>query len=96
MEVSRRDFIQTALLGGAAFSLGGCGFGPGRFEEDSAGPTLWYRRPAGEWNEALPVGNGRLGAMIFGGVGGGVARERIQLNVDSLWAGSPLDRERKV
>jgi len=92
MEVSRRDFIQTALLGGAAFSLGGCGFGPERPVQGSPGPNLWYRHPAGEWNEALPVGNGRLGAMIFGGVG----KERIQLNLDSLWAGSPLDRERRV
>jgi len=53
---------------------------------------LWYGQPAGEWNEALPVGNGRLGAMVFGGV----ADERVQLNVDSLWAGSPLAREREV
>ena len=49
--------------------------------------TLWYRRPAQEWTEALPVGNGRLGAMVFGGVG----RERLQLNEDTLWAGGPYD-----
>ena len=52
--------------------------------------TLWYRRPAREWVEALPVGNGRLGAMVFGGV----ARERIQLNEDTLWAGHPVERDR--
>ncbi|MGH9916929.1 MAG: glycoside hydrolase family 95 protein, partial [Pyrinomonadaceae bacterium] len=46
---------------------------------------LFYKRPAANWNEALPIGNGRLGAMIFGGV----AQERIQLNEDTLWAGSP-------
>ena len=46
---------------------------------------LWYRRPAGSWNEALPVGNGRLGAMVFGGIG----TERLQLNEDTLWSGSP-------
>ena len=46
---------------------------------------LWYRQPARDWNEALPVGNGRLGAMVFGGV----ARERIQLNESSVWEGSP-------
>ena len=49
--------------------------------------TLWYRQPAQEWTEALPVGNGRLGAMVFGGVG----RERLQLNEDTLWAGGPYD-----
>jgi hypothetical protein len=48
---------------------------------------LWYRRPASAWEEALPVGNGRLGAMVFGGV----ARERIQLNEDTLWSGGPRD-----
>ena len=48
------------------------------------GLVLWYRQPAREWNEALPVGNGRLGAMVFGGV----ARERIQLNESSVWEGS--------
>ncbi len=51
--------------------------------------TLWYRRPANEWIEALPVGNGRLGAMVFGGVD----RELIQLNEDSLWTGEPFQRE---
>lgn len=51
---------------------------------------LWYKQPAATWNEALPVGNGRLGAMVFGGA----ASERIQLNEDSLWAGSPVGRDR--
>lgn len=49
--------------------------------------TLWYRRPAQVWEEALPIGNGRLGAMVFGGV----ADERLQLNEDSVWDGAPLD-----
>ncbi|TDJ68677.1 MAG: glycoside hydrolase family 95 protein [Planctomycetota bacterium] len=53
--------------------------------------VLWYEQPAERWVEALPVGNGRLGAMVFGGVG----HERIQLNEDSLWAGAPLPRNRK-
>ncbi len=44
---------------------------------------LWYRSPAKEWTEALPVGNGNLGAMVFGGV----QRERLQLNEHSLWSG---------
>ena len=49
--------------------------------------TLWYRAPATQWVEALPVGNGRLGAMVFGGI----HQERIQLNEDTLWAGGPYD-----
>ena len=47
--------------------------------------SLWYARPASHWNEALPIGNGRLGAMIFGGL----TEERLQLNEDSLWSGKP-------
>ena len=47
--------------------------------------TLWYTKPAAEWVEALPVGNGRLGAMVFGGP----ACERLALNEDTLWAGGP-------
>ena len=50
-------------------------------------PTLWYAKPAGKWTEALPLGNGRLGAMVFGGTG----TERIQLNEESLWAGSSFE-----
>jgi alpha-L-fucosidase 2 len=54
----------------------------------SAGrPALWYDRPAANWNEALPLGNGRLGAMVFGGVN----RERLQLNEESLWAGCRVE-----
>src|ERR1700749_3313223 len=48
---------------------------------------LWYRQPALKWTEALPVGNGRLGAMVFGGV----FDERIQFNEDTLWTGHPHD-----
>jgi alpha-L-fucosidase 2 len=49
--------------------------------------TLWYERPASRWVEALPVGNGRIGAMVFGAP----AQERLQLNEDTLWAGGPYD-----
>ncbi|MHA6482878.1 glycoside hydrolase family 95 protein [Paenibacillus sp. strain BS8-2] len=48
---------------------------------------LWYGEPAANWDEALPIGNGRLGAMVFGGVG----MERLQLNEDTLWSGFPRD-----
>ena len=46
---------------------------------------LWYRQPAERWVEALPVGNGRLGAMVFGGT----SSERIQFNEDTVWQGEP-------
>src|SRR5260370_25634398 len=55
------------------------------FSQDSL--TLWYRRPASLWVEALPVGNGRLGAMVFGGI----AQERIQFNEQTVWTGEPHD-----
>jgi alpha-L-fucosidase 2 len=50
--------------------------------------TLWYRRPAAHWEEALPLGNGRLGGMAFGDP----SHERIALNEDTLWSGYPMDR----
>jgi alpha-L-fucosidase 2 len=46
---------------------------------------LWYRQPAQKWTEALPVGNGRLGAMVFGGT----EHEQLQFNEDTLWTGEP-------
>ena len=49
------------------------------------GHTLWYDRPAMTWTQALPVGNGRLGAMVFGNP----AVERVQLNEETIWAGQP-------
>ncbi len=49
--------------------------------------VLWYKHPAKEWVEALPIGNGRLGAMVFGRV----AEELIQLNEETLWTGGPVD-----
>ena len=52
---------------------------------------LWYNKPAGIWEEALPVGNGRLGGMIYGGV----ELERIGLNEETLWSGHPRDTTNK-
>jgi alpha-L-fucosidase 2 len=49
--------------------------------------TLWYKQPARNWNEALPVGNGRMGAMIFGNP----SEEHLQLNESSLWSGGPVN-----
>ena len=62
------------------------------FSQEASPPTepltLWYRRPATKWEtEALPVGNGRLAAMVFGGID----HERIQFNEESVWDGAPGD-----
>ena len=59
----------------------------GGAEDASTGPVLFYLQPAQKWDEALPIGNGRLGGMVFGGV----PAERIQLNEDTFWSGGPYD-----
>jgi len=59
-------------------------------EEEWNRLKLWYDEPAQKWTEALPVGNGRLGAMVFGEV----ENERLQLNEDTVWAGQPIERDR--
>jgi alpha-L-fucosidase 2 len=54
--------------------------------------TLWYDEPAAKWIDALPLGNGRLGAMVFGGgEDGAVNQETVALNDDTFWSGKPLD-----
>lgn len=57
------------------------------FSQSGIDPTLklWYNRPAANWNEALPIGNGRLGAMVFGEP----AKEQLQLNEETVWSGGP-------
>jgi len=56
-------------------------------ESNGPGATLWYRQPAQQWLEAMPIGNGMIGAMVFGGV----PQERIALNESSFWSGRPHD-----
>src|ERR1017187_4134424 len=53
--------------------------------------TLWYQKPAVLWTDALPVGNGHMGAMVFGGA----AQERIQFNEHTVWTGEPHDYSHK-
>ena len=77
---TRREFtkLAPAVLAGASLR-------PAHAEPALDQPVLWFNKPAGTWTEALPIGNGRLGAMVFGGV----PDERLQLNEDSLWSGAP-------
>jgi alpha-L-fucosidase 2 len=56
--------------------------------QDDGALKLWYRQPAREWVQALPVGNGRLAAMVFGDI----RKEHIQLNEDTIWSGDKHDR----
>lgn len=60
--------------------------------EESVPLKLWYASPANNWNEALPVGNGHLGGMVFGGV----EEERVQLNENTLYSGEPSTSYKKV
>src|SRR6478736_862369 len=69
-----RSFLLSLLLLGSAFAA-------------PAPLALRYTQPAEKWTEALPVGNGRLGAMVFGGV----TTERLQLNESTLWSGGPKE-----
>ncbi|WP_197057743.1 glycoside hydrolase N-terminal domain-containing protein [Sphingomonas sp. Ant H11] len=80
--VNRRETLAAGLAIAAAPTLLAA-----KASDSSGDLRLWYRQPAGAWTEALPVGNGRLGAMVFGRV----AQERLQLNEDTLWAGAPYD-----
>ncbi|MFG2589691.1 glycoside hydrolase N-terminal domain-containing protein [Streptomyces sp. NPDC048438] len=96
-ELSRRHILAAAGASAAATALS---TGVAQAAAGTAGTTavpatgtgshpmrLWYQAPAAEWLEALPVGNGRIGAMVFGGTD----TERLQLNEDSVWAGGPHD-----
>jgi alpha-L-fucosidase 2 len=81
---SRRQFLAVSA-GSSLLARAGWARGGGRPSKH----RLVYDRPAAGWNEALPLGNGALGAMVFGRV----AQERLQLNVDTLWAGGPYQPE---
>ncbi|MGW8315870.1 MAG: glycoside hydrolase N-terminal domain-containing protein, partial [Bacteroidales bacterium] len=84
--VSGAFLIITALVGFAS-----CDFDP--VPDEPPETVLWYDEPAAEWTEALPVGNGRLGAMVFGDP----VHERIQLNEESVWCRKDsLHRERRA
>src|SRR6516162_2094983 len=72
-------YLAAELVCGVTFS--------GASEAAHRDMVLWYRQPAQKWLEALPIGNGHMGAMVFGGVD----EERIALNESSFWSGRPHD-----
>ncbi|WP_432878999.1 glycosyl hydrolase family 95 catalytic domain-containing protein [Kribbella sp. CA-245084] len=91
-EYTRRQVLRTAgAAAGTAAVAGSLTLTPSAAAAvpppgSGANPlTLWYTQPATEWLQALAIGNGRLGAMVYGGT----AAEQLQLNEDSIWAGGP-------
>ncbi|TFH26607.1 MAG: glycoside hydrolase family 95 protein [Bacteroidia bacterium] len=89
----RKSFYKTLLLMGLVLLAISFSCADQEKVPVFTGPEveLWYDAPAADWNEALPIGNGRLGAMVFGGT----SQERIQLNEESIWTrqGSYEDRD---
>src|SRR5579875_3308463 len=92
--ISRRTFLRDAALSGALLSRRKL-FAVRAGQEIHSVPVNWdglrlfFHQPAATWQDALPVGNGRLGAMVFGNI----EAERIQLNEESIWDGEYRDRD---
>ncbi len=82
MRFPLRPVVGLFLACAAGLPLQSSG-GGGSPEGARSVPRLWYQQPAARWLEALPVGNGRLGAMVFGGIG----EERLALNESTFWSG---------
>ena len=91
--LDRRAFVEHLLSAAAAAAAGTVTSGSRRLRSRRLTPVAAASssdaRAAQKWVEALPIGSGRLGAMVFGGVG----TERLQLNDDTLWSGGPKDRD---
>ncbi|MEQ4574154.1 MAG: glycoside hydrolase family 95 protein [Gammaproteobacteria bacterium] len=83
---TRRGFLKSGAAAALLAQLPALAKAQDTVAADDA-LTLWYRQPARQWVDALPLGNGRFGAMVWGGT----ARERLQLNEDTLFAGQPYD-----
>src|SRR5580692_12860366 len=85
--VSRRRFLAGSATVAAAVATRR-GWGAPSTEAESTRYVLHFEQPAATWPDALPVGNGRLGAMVFGNP----ANERLQLNEETVWMGEYRDR----
>ena len=82
--------LMKAIWGPLAFDRSNRSAKRSPVSQKASASTLWYAKPAQKWAEALPVGNGRLGAMVFGKTD----RERLQLNEQTIWTGQPYDPTR--
>lgn len=100
IDLSRRQFLKDSTTGYIGAAVGEIAAlkalqGVSRVKRSPSpadgGPQnrlrLWYLHPAKKWDDAMPVGNGRLGAMVFGGTD----QEHLQINEQTLWAGGPHD-----
>ena len=85
LDTTRRGFVAGAAFGSTLLSALPAWASSGAAQLGADALSLWYDRPAGPWIEALPLGNGRLGAMVFGRP----AQERLQFNIDTLYGGGP-------
>ncbi len=85
---NKRNFLFKVAL----ISILGivCIVGCKKEDKKESNLKLWYRQPAKEWTDALPIGNGRLGVMVYGGV----KKDHIQFNEETLWTGDPRDYNR--
>jgi alpha-L-fucosidase 2 len=85
---TRRSFLAATAIAASSSPLLSR-----QAEQPSASDLkLWYEAPAAQWVDALPIGNGRLGAMVFGGdAHGSPTGEVLQINEDTLWSGKPTD-----
>jgi alpha-L-fucosidase 2 len=80
MKGIQKPILLLIVLGAFAWSAQG---------QNPNSMKMWYSGPAKHWNEALPIGNGRLGAMVFGDP----AKEKLQLNEETFWSGSPNNND---
>ena len=85
----KRNMIKPNILFGALALIIFSSCQSPRDEENRLETKLWYDQPATVWNEALPIGNGRLGAMVFGDPN----VERLQLNEESIWCNKGLNQD---
>ncbi len=97
---TRRSFLASATMaGGAAAAALQSQLDASAEPNDGTAfdnLVLWYDKPAARWVDALPIGNGRLGAMVFGGgPNGDASAEFLQLNEDTFWSGKPRDGNNK-
>jgi alpha-L-fucosidase 2 len=79
MKIKNNFFI--AIISGLLFIFGVTS----KAQDKPSGMKIWFTHPAEDWNDGLPIGNGRLGAMIFGGI----EKERLELNESTVWTGEP-------
>jgi alpha-L-fucosidase 2 len=85
MKLFSNQFYKNVLAACAFFCV------INQLDAQDKGLTLWYNQPAQKWTDALPIGNGHMGAMVFGGI----QEEHLQFNEATLWTGNPRNYNSK-